>query len=299
MRAFVTGATGWVGSAVVEDLLASGHQVLGLARSDKGAEALAAAGAQVLRGSLEDLDSLRRGAADVDGVIHTAFNHDFANFAENCERERLAIEAIGGEMEGSGRPFIVSSGVALLTPGRVSTEDELTRAPIPDFPRQPELAAAPFAARGVQVTAVRLAPTTHGVGEHGFMSRLIAIAREKGKAAYVADGNNRWSAVHRRDAARVYRLAFEHRGQGGPFHAVAEEGIPFRQIAEVIGRRLNLPVVALSPEQAAEHFGWFARFASIDCPSSSERTRARLGWRPEQPGLIADLDQPGYFAPKP
>jgi nucleoside-diphosphate-sugar epimerase len=297
MRVFVTGATGWVGSAVVKDLLAAGHQVLGLARSDKGAEALTAAGVQVLRGSLEDLDSLKRGAADADGVIHTAFNHDFPNIVENSERERLAIEAIGGALEGSGRPFIVSSGVALLTPGRVSTEDELIRAPIPDFPRQPESAAAPFAARGVPVTAVRLAPTVHGLGEHGFLTILIAIAREKGKAAYVGDGDNRWPAVHRLDAARVYRLALEHGAQGGPFHAIAEEGIPFRQIAEVIGRRLNLPVVALSPEQAADHFGWFTRFAAIDCPSSSERTRSRLGWRPEHPGLIADLDQPGYFAP--
>lgn len=297
MRVFVTGATGWVGSAVVKDLLAAGHQVLGLARSDKGAQDLAATGAQVLRGSLEDLASLRQGAAQTDGVIHTAFNHDFSKFAENCEQERLAIEAIGAELEGSGRPFIVSSGVALLTPGRVSTEDEQPHAPIAAFPRAPETTAATFAARGVRVTAIRLAPTVHGLGDHGFVPRLIGIAREKGVSAYVGAGSNRWPAVHRLDAARVYRLAFEHGAEGGPFHAVAEEGVPFRQIAEVIGRRLNLPVAALAPEEAAGHFGWFARFAEIDCPSSSARTRSSLGWQPQQPTLIADLDQPGYFAP--
>ncbi|HKU00002.1 MAG TPA: SDR family oxidoreductase [Paraburkholderia sp.] len=299
MRVFVTGATGWVGSAVVEDLLAAGHQVLGLARSDKGAQSLAAAGAQVLRGSLDDLESLRQGAAQTDGVIHTAFNHDFSRLAENCEQERFAIEAIGGELVGSDRPFIVSSGVALLTPGRVSTEDELPHPPIASFPRAPEITAAAFAARGVRVTAIRLAPTVHGLGDHGFVPRLIGIAREKGVSAYVGAGSNRWPAVHRLDAARVYRLALEHGAQGGPFHAIAEEGVPFRQIAEVIGRRLNLPVVALAPEEATGHFGWFTRFAEIDCPSSSARTRSRLGWQPQQPTLIADLDQPGYFAPAP
>jgi nucleoside-diphosphate-sugar epimerase len=299
MRVFVTGATGWVGSAVVKDLIAAGHQVLGLARSDKGAEGLAVAGAEVLRGSLEDLESLRNGAARSDGVIHTAFNHDFSKLAENCEQERLAIDAIGSELQGSNRPFIVSSGVALLAPGRVTTEDDLPHAPVASFPRSPEGSAAAFAARGVRVAAIRLAPTVHGLGDHGFVPRLIEIAREKGVSAYVGAGNNRWPAVHRLDAARVYRLALERGAEGGPFHAIAEDGVPFRQIAEVIGRRLGIPVVAQSPEEADGHFGWFARFAGIDCPSSSERTRSCLGWQPEQPTLIADLDQPGYFASLP
>jgi nucleoside-diphosphate-sugar epimerase len=295
MRVFVTGATGWVGSAVVKDLIAAGHHVLGLARSVKGAQALAATGAEVLNGSLDDLDSLNKAAAGADGVIHTAFNHDFSKMAENCEQERRAIEAMGQALEGSGRPFIVTSGVALLKPGRVSTEEEPAHPPLASFPRAPEAVAGAFAERGVRVTAIRLAPTVHGIGDHGFVPRLIGIAREKGVSAYVSEGNNRWPAVHRLDAARIYRLALEHNAEGGPFHAIAEEGVPFKEIAEVIGRRLNIPVVAQSPEEAQEHFGWFARFAAIDCPSSSERTRAYLGWKPEQPRLLDDLDQPGYF----
>lgn len=295
MRVFVTGATGWVGSAVVKDLIEAGHRVLGLTRSEEGARALAAAGAEVQRGTLDDLDVLRQGAAQTDGVIHTAFNHDFSKIVQNCEQERLAIEAIGGALEGSRRPFIVSSGVALLAPGRVTTEDDGPHAPLPAFPRAPEQIAGAFAARGVRVAAVRLAPTTHGIGDHGFVPRLIAIAREKGVAAYVGDGQNRWPAVHRFDAARLYRLALEHGAEGGPFHAIAEEGVPFRQIAQAIGRGLDVPVAALSPAQAEGHFGWFTRFASADCPSSSERTRRRLGWQPVQPSLLADLDQRSYF----
>lgn len=296
MRVFVTGATGWVGTAVVKDLIAAGHRVLGLARSEKGAEALAELGAEVQRGSLEDLGSLRKGAALCDGVIHTAFNHDYSKFAENGEQERLALEAIGGALEGSDRPFIVTSGVALLAPNRLATENEPPRSPSASFPRSPEVTAAALSARGLRVAAIRLPPTVHGLGDRGFVPRLIEFAREKEVSAYVGEGNNRWPAVHRLDAARVYRLALERGAEGGPFHAIAEEGVPFKEIAEIIGRRLNIPVAAISSEEAAEHFGWFARFVSVDCPGSSERTRSYLGWQPEQPGLIADIDQPGYFA---
>ena len=295
MQVFVTGATGWVGSAVVKELMAAGHRVLGLARSDPGADALKSTGALVHRGSLADLESLRSGARQSDAVIHTAFNHDFSKFAENCAEDERAIEALGSVLEGSNRPLLVTSGVALLSPGRTATEADAQPANSP-VPRKSEAATEALVKRGVTASSIRLAPSVHGHGDHGFVPILIGIARATGVSAYIGDGLNRWPAVHRLDAARVYRLALERGVKGERFHAVAEEGVPFLEIAEVIGRRLNIPVVSKSPAEAAKHFGWFAMFAGIDAPASSARTRAELGWKPEQPGLIADVDHPAYFA---
>jgi nucleoside-diphosphate-sugar epimerase len=295
MRIFLTGATGFIGSAIVPELINAGHQVVGLARSDANAKSLAAAGAQVHRGSIEDLDSLRSGASAADGVIHTAFNHDFSKWAENCENDRLAIEALGSALAGSNRPLVVTSGTGLVTrpDGRPAAENDAPTSPVPRI--KSEEAANAMAARGVHVSVVRLPPSVHGDGDHGFVPTLVRIAREKRAAAYVGEGSNRWPAVHRLDAAHLYRLVLEKGAAGARYHGVGEEGIPFRDIAGIIGRRLNVPVVSKTPEEAAEHFGWFSHFAALDSPASSTKTREQLGWRPTRVGLIADLERGSYF----
>jgi nucleoside-diphosphate-sugar epimerase len=292
MRVFVTGATGFIGSAIVKELIGAGHRVLGLARSDAAAASLAAAGADVHRGTLDDLDSLRTGAEASDGVIHTAFNHDFANYAAAAETDRRAIEALGAALAESGRPLVVTAGTLGLLPGHVLTENDPADS---SLPRTSETTALSIAQRGVRLSVVRLSPSVHGEGDHGFVPALIAIAREKGVSAYVADGSNRWSAVHRLDAAQLFRLALEKAPAGAKLHGVGDEGIPLRDIAAVIAKRLNLPVVAKSPEEASDHFGWLARFVAIDQPASNALTQKRLGWHPAHPGLLADLDSFAYF----
>jgi nucleoside-diphosphate-sugar epimerase len=297
MRVFVTGATGFVGSATVRELIDGGHQVLGLARSDAGAKSLAALGAKVHRGDVEDLDSLRSGVAASDGVIHTAFVHDFARFKEVCEIDRRAIEALGAAIAGSDRPLIVTSGTAVAhTPGRSTTEEDAPNSPVPRVAS--EEAAASVAAKGVRVSVMRLSQI-HDPVKQGLITYLIELAREKGVSAYVGDGLNRWPAAHRLDAARLYRLAIEKASAkgaaGAVYNAVAEEGVPLREIAEMIGRGLKVPVVSKSPEETGAHFGWLAHFVVADIPASSALTQQRLGWRPTGPGLIADLQAMNYF----
>ena len=303
MRVFITGASGWIGSAVVPELIGAGHQVVGLARSDASAAALAAAGAEVRRGSLDDPDSLHRAAAAADGVIHLAFKHDLAfagNFEAATEADRRAIETFGEALAGTGRPFLIASGTLGLAPGRVATErDGQTTDPAapltgPHARRANAQLTVALASRGVRSSVVRFAPTVHGDGDNGFMATLVAVARDKGVSGYVGDGTSRWSAVHRFDAAHLVRLALEQAPAGSTLHAVGEEGVRLRAVAEVIGRQLDLPVASVSPEDAIGHFGWLGSLLGTDSPASSTLTRELLGWEPTNPGLLDDLDKGHY-----
>jgi nucleoside-diphosphate-sugar epimerase len=291
MRVFVTGATGFVGSHVVKELIAAGHTVLGLARSEAGAQALASIGADVQRGVLENVSSLSSGAAASDAVVHLAFIHDFSKFQENCEIDKRAIEALGSVLAGSDRPLIVASGTAGLgARGQVATEDHVVPPNLP-LPRVSEQTA--LSLKGVNASVMRL-PQVHDTIKQGLVTYLIAVAREKGVSAYVAEGGNRWAAAHVSDVAHLYLLALEKHQTGAKYHAVAEEGVQMRDIAETIGRGLKIPAVSLSPDEAAEHFGWLAMFAGADLVASSEKTRKNLGWNPTGPGLIADLQRMDY-----
>ena len=292
MRVFVTGATGFIGSAVVKELIAAGHQVIGVYRSDDKAPALAAAGAEAYRGSIDDPDSLKDGAARSDGVIHLAFNHDFSQFLSNCETDRRVIKTLGSTLAGSDRPLIVTSGTAIakVAPGELAKEDAPAIAAA-DFPRAAsEETTAKLAADGLNTSVVRL-PQVHDPERQGLITWWIALAREKGLFAYVGEGRNRWAAGHISDVARLYRLAIEKSEPGAIYNAVGEEGVAARDIAETIGRRLKLPVKSITPEEAGGYFGWLAHLAARDMPASSELTQKKLGWRPTGPGLIADLER--------
>lgn len=294
MRVFVTGAAGFIGTETTRELIAHGHQVTGLARSEENVATLEKLGAKVHRGSLQDLDSLKRGARDADGVIHLAFIHDFSKFAENGLIDKAAIEAMGDELAGTNKPFIVTSGTGLIAPGVLITE-EMRRESSPHVPRMSEQAGLAYASRGVRAMTIRL-PQVHGAdGKAGLISYLLELARQKGSAAYVGEGTERWAAAHRQDVARLYRLALEKGATDGIYHAVGEEGVPMRQVIEIIGRALNVPVVSIKIEQAGEYYGPLARFAGLDMPASSALTQQRLGWTPTGIGLLADIGKPGYF----
>lgn len=297
MRIFVTGASGWIGSAVIPELRAAGHDVLGLARSDSAAAAVTSLGAAVHRGSLDDLDCLRSGAENADGVVHLGYNHDFGAMADAAVTDRAAIDAMGSVLAGSGGPLVVASGVVGLAAGRPSTEQDWA-----DPASHPRVANAEatlaLAERGVRSAVVRFAPTVHGPGDHGFTARLVQIARERGVSGYVGDGANRWPAVHRLDAVALVRLVVDRAPAGTVWHAIAEEGVPSREIAAAIGAGLGLPVVSVPAEQAADHFGWLAMFFAADLPTSSELTRDKLGWNPTRPGLLDDLAAGSYFEPR-
>jgi nucleoside-diphosphate-sugar epimerase len=293
MRIFVTGATGFVGTATVKELTSAGHKVLGMARSDEGAKSLGAIGADIHRGSLEDLDSLRKGAAASDAVIHLGFVHDFSRFQENCEIDKRAIEALGSVLAGSNRPLVVTSGLAgLAAPGQLTTEDNVIPSNFP-FPRVSEQTALSLVAKGVNASVMRL-PQVHDTNKAGLVTYLIAVAREKGVSAYLAEGRNRWAAAHVLNVAHLYRLALEKHETGARYHAVAEEGVAVRDIAETIGKGLKVPVISLSPEESQAHFGWLSVFAGSDLAASSAQTRKKLGWNPTGPALIADLERMRY-----
>ncbi|RKS84281.1 nucleoside-diphosphate-sugar epimerase [Motilibacter peucedani] len=297
MRVFVTGASGWIGSAVSAELQAAGHSVLGLARSEQAAQTLQDRGLEAHRGSLDDVESLRAGAAAADAVVHLGFKHDFSDMAGAARTERAAVEAFGDVLEGTGRPLLLAAGVALLCPGGVVTEEDASPFSGPQAPRGgAEALALSYAERGIRPVAVRFAPTVHGAGDHGFVARLVAVAREQGTSAYVGDGSNRWPAVHRDDAARLVRLALEDPSAPSVVHAVAEEGVTARTIAEAIGRGLGLPVESVAPEAAADHFGWIGAFFAGDMAASSVLTQQRLGWTPSGPTLLEDLHAGSYFA---
>ena len=293
MRVFITGAAGFIGTATTRELIAHGHEVLGLARSDANAAALEKLGAGVHRGSLQDLESLRKGARETDGTIHLAFIHDFSKFAENGQIDKRAIEAMGDALEGSNKPFIVTSGTGLVAAGQLATEDK--RPANPHVPRVSEQAGLAYASRGVRAMAIRL-PQVHGEqGKAGLITYLVDIARQKGVVPYVGDGSNRSAAAHRLDVARLYRLALEKGATDGIYHAVGEEGVPMREIVDVLARALSLPATSIRQDEAAAYFGPLAMFAGLDMPASSARTQAELGWKPTEIGLIADIGRPGYF----
>ncbi|MHC1481309.1 SDR family oxidoreductase [Frateuria aurantia] len=296
MKIFVTGGTGWVGSAVLQELVAHGHTVSALVRSEAKAGTLASGSVRPVFGTLEACDEWLHELSQVDAVIHTAFDHDWSRFSENSEVERRVLAAMGHALRGSDKRLLVTSGVALIAPGRVATERDAAPAAAAGFPRAPEATLEALNGMGVRAAVIRLAPSVHGLGDHGFVPRLAAIAREKGVSAYIGDGLNRWPAVHRLDAARLYRLALEQ-PLHGPFHAVAETGVSLKAIATVIGQQLGVPTRSITSEEAAGHFGWFAPFVGLDAPASSDHTRAALGWVPEQPGLLADLAVAAYLQP--
>jgi nucleoside-diphosphate-sugar epimerase len=297
MRVFVTGASGWIGSATVDELLAAGHEVTGLARSDASAAALEAKGAHVRRGDLDDLASIRAGAEAAEAVIHLANKHDWSDMAGTAAAERAAVQTIGDALAGTGRPFLLASGVAGLTQGRPATEDDPSPFVGPDSPRGgSENLAFGFVDRGVHTVSLRFAPTVHGAGDHGFIATIAAVAREKGVSGYPADGTNRWAAVHRSDAARLVALGLAKAPAGARLHAVAEEGIPTRDIAEAIGRAFGLPVTSIAPDDVQDHFGWIATFFAMDLAGTSTKTRELLGWAPTGPTLTEDLDAGAYSA---